>query len=302
MMKSQNKDNLHKYLVMDRQARVITVFSTDVVNEYCKNMKPSPIVTAAMGRLLSATLMMGSMLKGKESVMVSIEGNGPIGLIRAESDSQGNVRGFATNTDIYLPLNDRHMLDVAGAVGNQGILSVRKQLNMKEPFIGTCELVSGEIGEDLSYYYGVSEQTPTIVALGVLVNEDGSCKQAGGFIIQLLPSAKEEAYQYLENMLKNLTSVSKLIENAKTSDQLIYQLFDDAEKLFEYPVKYKCSCSLEKTKILLTQLSEDELKEDIASNKGLDVTCNFCQKVYHLDSNELEEVLFLKKQNKYQVK
>ena len=228
-----NKDNLHKYLVLDKQARLITLFSTDVVNEYYKNAHTSPIATVAMGRLLSATLMMGSMLKGKESVMVSIEGSGPLGILRAEADSQGNVRGFVKNGDVYLPLNDRKMLDVASAVGTPGILSVRKQLNMKEPFVGTCELVSGEIGEDLSYYFGTSEQTPTIVALGVLVNEDGSCKQAGGFIVQLLPSATEEAYEYLENMLKNLTSVSKLIEQAKTSDKLASKLFPDASLLFE---------------------------------------------------------------------
>lgn len=298
----KTKDYLHKYLVLDKQARLITVFSTDVVNQYYQNIHSSPIATVAMGRLLSATLMMGSMLKGKESVMVSLDGKGPLGILRAEADSQGNVRGFVANPDVSLPLNDRNMLDVASGVGTNGYLSVRKQLNMKEPFIGTCELVSGEIGEDLSYYFGTSEQTPTIVALGVLVNEDGSCKQAGGFIIQLLPSASEQAYEYLENMLKNLTSVSKLIENAKTSDKLVEQLFDDATLLFEYPVNYKCTCSKSKTKILLTQLEQKELEEEIQSEKGLDVTCNFCQKVYHFDKNDLIEVLDLKKENLYKVK
>lgn len=212
-----NKDYLHKYLVLDHQARVITVFSTNTVNKYCENIPTTPVSIAAMGRLISATLMMGSMLKGNEKVMVSIDGNGPIGVIRAEADSNGNVRAFATDPTVNVPLKDNKMLDVPAAVGTQGFLSVRKQLNMKEPFIGTCELVSGEIGEDLSYYFGTSEQTPTIVALGVLANPDGTCLQAGGFIIQLLPNAKPEAYEYLEKMLANLTSVSKLIENAKSS-------------------------------------------------------------------------------------
>ena len=297
-----NKDYLHKYLVLDHQARVITVFSTNTVNKYCQNIPTTPVTIAAMGRLLSATLMMGSMLKGNEKVMVSIEGNGPIGVIRAEADSQGFVRGFASNPDVNVPLKDNKMLDVASVVGSQGYLSVRKQLNMKEPFIGTCELVSGEIGEDLSYYFGTSEQTPTVVALGVLANPDGTCLQAGGFIIQLLPNAKQEAYEYLDNMLKNLTSVSKLIENAKSSDQLVYQLFDEAELIFEYPVDYKCNCSLEKTKALLTQLTTQELQEEIDKNEGLDITCNFCQKIYHLDSKDLNEVLRLKNENKYKVK
>ena len=297
-----SKDYLHKYLVMDRQARVITVFSTNTVNEYCKNIDCSPVGVAAMGRLLSSTLMMGSMLKGKESVMVTINGNGPIGVIKAEADSNGNVRGYAANPLVEVPNKENGMLDVASAVGSEGFLNVRRQMNLKEPFIGTCELVSGEIGEDLSYYFGTSEQTPTIVALGVLANKDGTCKQAGGFIIQLLPNAGEEVYEFLEKMLRNLTSVSKLIENAKTSDQLVYQLFDEAELIFEYPVNYKCTCSYEKTKIMLTQLSNAELDEEISSDKGLDVTCNFCQKNYHFDSEALKEIKEIKASSKFQVK
>ena len=295
------KDYLHKYLVLDHQARVITVFSTNTVNEYCKDIETTPVSIAAMGRLISATLMMGSMLKGNEKVLVSIDGNGPIGTIKAEADANGHVRAYASNPLAYVPTKNNR-LDVASLVGSEGYLSVRKQLNMKEPFIGTCELVSGEIGEDLSYYFGTSEQTPTIVALGVLANEDGTCKLAGGFIIQLLPNASEEAYQFLEKMLKNLTSVSKLIENSKTSDQFVYQLFEEAELIFEYPVSYRCSCSLEKTKMLATQLTEEELQEDINKNEGLDITCNFCQKTYHLDSEDLIEILKMKKQNIFNVK
>ena len=300
--KIKNKDFLHKYLVLDHQARVITVFSTDVVNEYCKNIETTPVSIAAMGRLISATLMMGSMLKGKERVMLSIEGNGPIGTIRAEADSNGNVRAFASNPTVSVPLKENGMLDVPAVVGSEGTLSVRKQLFMKEPFIGTCELISGEIGEDLSYYYGTSEQTPTVVALGVLANQDGTCKQAGGFIIQLLPNASEEVYQKLEKMLKNITSVSKLIENAKTSDQFVYQLFDDAELIFEYPVKYQCNCSFEKTKVLLTQLTKEELLDDLSKNKGIDVTCNFCQKHYHFNNEDIKDIIDLKEKNIYNVK
>jgi molecular chaperone Hsp33 len=297
-----NKDFLHKYLVMDRQARVITVFSTNTVNKYCKNIKTTPVGIAAMGRLISSTLMMGSMLKGKESVMVTINGNGPIGTIKAEADSNGNVRAYATNPMVDVANKENGMLDVAAAVGSEGYLNVRRQMNLKEPFIGTCELISGEIGEDLSYYFGTSEQTPTIVALGVLANKDGTCKQAGGFIIQLLPNASEEVYQFLEKMLREIKSVSKLIENAKTSDQLVYQLFDEAELIFEYPVDYKCNCSYDKTKLLLTQLTSDELDEEISKGKGLDVTCNLCQHVYHYDVEALKEIKEIKNNSNFQVK
>lgn len=301
-MKTKTKDYLHKYLVLNNQARVITVFSTNTVNKYCKNIETTPVTIATMGRLISATAMMGSMLKGNERVSVSIDGNGPIGIIRAESDSIGNVRAYATNPNVTVPLKENGMLNVPGVVGTNGFLSVRKQLNMKEPFIGTCQLISGEIGEDLSYYFGTSEQTPTIVALGVLTNKNGKCKQAGGFIIQLLPNATEESYQYLEKMLKEINSVSKLIENAKTSDNLVYQLFDDAKLIFEYPINYKCTCSFNKTKILLTQLGKEELEDYITNGKCLDVTCDFCQHVYHITPEDLKKVYELKLQNKYQVK
>ncbi len=297
-----NQDYLHKYLVLNHQARVITVCSTHTVNEYCRNIPTTAVSITAMGRLISATLMMGSMLKGQEKVMVSIDGNGPIGTIRAEADANGNVRAYATHPEVDAPIKDNHLLDVPAIVGNEGYLSVRKQLNMKEPFIGTCELVSGEIGEDISYYYGMSEQTPTIVALGVVPNYDGTCKQAGGFIIQLLPNATKEVYDKMDHLLKELKSVSKLIENAKTSDQIVYQLFDEAELIFEYPIQYKCSCSLQKTKMLLTQLKGEELTEDINKGQGLDITCNFCQHTYHLDTNDLKEVLKMKKENSFQVK
>ena len=298
-----NKDYLHKYLVLKRQARVITVFSTNTVRKYCRGLKLiSPTATAAMGRLISATLMMGSTLKGNERIMVTVDGGGKIGPIRAESDAFGNVRAFASNPEATAPLNEYGNLNVSELVGNDGYLQVRKQLNMKEPFIGTCELVSGEIGEDISYYYGTSEQTPTIVALGVLLNKDGTCKQAGGFLIQLLPNASQEAYDFLDKILHEVKSVSKLITEAKSSDNLVYKLFDEAELLFEYPCHYKCTCSITKTKALLTQLSKDELNEDIAKGEGLDVTCNFCGKVYHIDTNGLKKVLEMKEKRLFNIR
>lgn len=296
-----NKDFLHKYLVLNKEARVITVFSTNTVNDYLFNVSISMTSSVAMGRLISASLMMGSMLKGNEKVMLTIEGNGPIGLIRAESDCLGNVRAYATNPLADAPLRENRFFDVPKVVGNQGILSVRKQLNMKEPFVGTSELISGEIGEDLSYYYGMSEQTPTVVALGVKLNEDGKCEVAGGFMIQLLPKASEESYQYVEELLRKIKSVSSLLLSS-SSDQLIHQLFKDPELILENEVRLKCNCSLEKTKMLLTQLSEEELDEEIKKNQGLDVTCNFCQKTYHITTEMLKQIKEDKKNDLYRVK
>ena len=291
---SNNK--LHKYLVLDRQARVITVCADEVVNEYIDLIHPSPVASAAIGRLLCATLMMGSTLKGNETVMVIIDGGGPLGSIRAEADAFGHVRALATNPYVDLPLNEHNNLDVAKAVGNDGYLYVRKQLNMKEPYEGSCELISGEIAEDLSYYYGTSEQTPTVIALGITIDTDHSCKLAGGFLIQLLPKATEETYQRVENMLHDIKSVSKLLEEYD-GDHIIDALFkkEEIEELFDYDVMWQCTCSKDVSKKMVMQLKDDEILEEIEKDEGLDVTCNFCNKKYHLTTEDLKEIYSSKK-------
>lgn len=286
-----SKDCLHKYLVLDRQARVITVYAKDVVNEYINNVHPTPVASAAMGRLLCATLMMGSTLKGKESIMVSIDGNGPIGVLKAESNCNGDVRGFVSNPYVDLPLNDKGNLDVAKAVGQDGFINVTKQLNMKEPFVGSCNLISGEIGEDISYYYGMSEQTPTVVALGILIDKDHSCKVAGGFMIQMLPKASEEAYEEVEKLVYNIKSVSNMLEKVDgDSSKIIDLLFKEKELILENDVRWHCDCSYEKALSLLSHLKKEELEEEI-SHGGADVTCNFCQKSYHINVDDISKLV-----------
>lgn len=286
-----NKDCLHKYLVLDRQARVITVYAKDVVNEYINNVHPTPVASAAMGRLLCATLMMGSTLKGKESIIVNIDGNGPIGLLKAEANCNGDVRGFVSNPYIDLPLNDKGNLDVAKAVGQDGFINVTKQLNMKEPFVGSCNLISGEIGEDISYYYGMSEQTPTVVALGILIDKDHSCKVAGGFMIQMLPKASEEAYEEVEKLVYNIKSVSNMLEKVDgDSSKIIDLLFKDNELILENDVRWHCDCSYEKALSLLSHLKKEELEEEI-NHGGADVTCNFCQKSYHINADDISKLI-----------
>ena len=280
------KDILCKYLALNNQVRVYTVTTKKVVNDYLKNVACSPVSTAAIGRLMSGTLLMGATLKGDEKIFVSIDGDGPIGSLKAEADAIGHVRGFVKNPLCDVSLNEFNHLDVAKAVG-RGTLTVQKQLNMKEPFTGSCELVSGEIAEDLSYYYGISEQTPTIIGLGVLVDVDYQVKVAGGFMIQVFPDADEATFQYLENLLTKIKSVTDLISNASDSDKVIDSLFEDYTFLESYPVEFRCVCSKEYSKQFIKNLKLSELDEIINQDGKLEITCNFCQKKYHFDKEEL---------------
>lgn len=283
------KDVLCKYLALNNEVRVYTLTSQHLVNAYLENVPASPVATAAIGRLLSGTLLMAATLKGDEKISVSIEGDGPIGALKTEADTLGNVRGFVTNPLCDVPLKENGHLDVAKAVGN-GILTVKKQLNMKEPFVGSCELISGEIAEDLSYYYGISEQTPTIIGLGVLIDVDYKVKTAGGFMIQVLPNASEETYVYLENLLVQIQSVTNLIQKIDDGKDFIHQLFSESTFLESYPVAYRCICSKNYAKNFIRHLQLSELEEIIKEDKKLEITCNFCQKKYEFDENELLEI------------
>ncbi len=280
---------LYKFLAFHKEIRVYSVDSKEVLNAYLENVNCSAVAIAAIGRLMSGTLMMGGMLKNDEKLLVSIQGNGPLAELKAEADSKGNVRGFVKNPLCDVPLKENGHLDVGKAVGDMGLLTVKKQLNLKEPFEGSCELISGEIGEDLSYYFGMSEQTPTVVGLGVLVDVDYSILQSGGFIIQLLPNASEEAYQYVENLLKSIHSVSDLLKEYGAKEMILH-LFNDAELIESYPVQFKCNCSLEYAKTLLKKLDKKEIEEMILENQDIEIVCNFCQKKYCISPTILEEI------------
>lgn len=283
------KDVLCKYLALNNEVRVYTITSKNLINKYLENVDSTPVATAAIGRLMTGTLLMGATLKGDEKVYVSIDCDGPIKGLKAEADALGNVRGFVINPLCNSTLKENGHLDVSSALG-LGILTVRKQLNMKEPFVGSCELVSGEIAEDLSYYYGVSEQTPTIIGLGVLVDVDYKVKLAGGFMIQVLPNASEETYVYLENLLTKIKSVTGLVENAKDGIYFINELVDDFTFLEEYSVNYKCVCSKNYSKKFIKNLKIEELDEIINEDEKLEITCNFCQKKYHFDKDDLLKI------------
>ncbi len=278
--------------------------STEIVNRAADIHKSSAVMTAALGRLLTAASMMGIMLKGRdETVTVRVSGDGPAGQLTAVSDSAGNVRGFADNPTVYLPLNELGKLDVSGAVGKTGTVIVAKDLRLKEPYCGQTPIVSGEIAEDITNYFASSEQIPTICALGVLVDTDLSVKAAGGYIIQLLPFSDPSVIDRLENNLKNVKSVTTMLSSGLSPQDIICKVLDgfEVEIMDETDVEYKCTCSHERIEKALVSLGRTELQDMINEQGGAEIYCHFCDSTYKFTKPELEKLL-LQATNKQKVK
>ena len=276
------------------------VDTTDIVGKAEQYHKTSAVVTAALGRTLTAVSMIGNMLKGKDNtVTLKITGDGPIGSIVAASDYEGNVRGYVTNPIVELPLNNVGKLDVGGAVG-KGILYVMKDLGLKEPYIGQIPLTTGEIAEDITAYYAVSEQTPTVCALGVMVNPDLNVKCAGGFIIQMLPNATDAEITKLEKSLEGLESVTTMLSKNMSPEDILRKALKEfeVEVLYEQEIEYKCKCSKERTKNVLSCVGDDDLKEMIEQEKETNVVCHFCNKEYIFTPAEIRQILDEKKNKK----
>ena len=254
--------------------------------------KPSAVVTAALGRLALGTSLMGFGLKGKDdTITVRLDGDGPAGMMICVADSYGNVKADVMNPVVEIPANSAGKLDVKGAVGTEGTLSVIKDMGLKEPYCGQVPIVSGEIAEDITNYLAVSEQVPSVCALGVLVNSDLSVKNAGGFLIQVLPFASDEVITQIEQNITKMQSVTKLMEEGKSCEDIALMALDGLEPnvLDDFEVNYKCDCSRERTERVLVSLGREQL-EDIAKDGGTDVKCNFCDKVYHFTSEEITEL------------
>lgn len=287
-------DKIVRYITEDGSAFVIAAETSGMVREMERIHKTSAVVTAALGRLITAASMMGDMLKGKEdSVTVRLNGNGPAGSLIAVSDSSGNARGYVQNSVVEIPLNDKGKLDVRGAVGTEGYLHVIKDIGMKEPFMGTSEIVSGEIAEDITNYFAVSEQTPSVCALGVLVNPDLTVNCAGGFIIQLLPGCPDETITKIEKALSDLPSVTQMLLDGLNADEIAVKAMKGIhiDKLDESSILYKCNCSRERVEAALISTGIDSLRDMAENDDETTVECHFCDKVYKFTSEDINNII-----------
>lgn len=284
-------DRLIHGLSGNKELRFVAAYTRDTVEEARRIHNTSPLCSAALGRLLTAGVMMGSMCKSEEDLItLKIDGDGPIRQITVSADPQANVKGLMYDPSIELPLKANGHLDVGGGIGS-GMLTVMKDLGLKEPYTGQTPLTSGEIGDDLTYYFAVSEQTPSAVGVGVLVDTDGSIKHAGGFIIQLMPFASEETISMLEKTLAGMSSVTDHFAAGETPEELMRGLLGDIEVEGELTPRYHCNCSRERVTKALISLGRDELDKMIAEGKPVTLHCDFCNKDYVFETDEIKKLI-----------
>lgn len=274
----------------DGSIRVFTAITTDVVNEAHRIHQTSATVSAALGRLLTAGAILGSQLKSEQdSLTLQINGDGPVGIMTVVSNARSEVRGYVSNPIADLPPNSKGKLDVSGIIG-QGFLSVIRDLDLKEPYIGRTPLISGEIAEDLTYYYAKSEQIPTAIALGVLVDTDLSVKAAGGYMIQLMPEATDETADRLTEIVENLPPVTDMIMNNMSAEDIAFAVTDGFDMVLELnspSPEYKCNCSRDRMERALISLGKKELSDIIEEQGNAEMTCRFCDNVYEFSKDEL---------------
>lgn len=287
------KDYIVRATAANAQIRAFACTTKNMVEAARIAHDTSPVVTAALGRLLTAGAMMGSMLKGANDMLtLQIQGSGPIKGLTVTADSKAQVKGYALYPQVMLPPNEKGKLDVGGAVGI-GILNVIKDLGLKEPYTGQTVLQTGEIADDLTYYFATSEQVPSSVGLGVLMEKDNTVKQAGGFIVQLMPFAEEKVIEKLEKNLEKITSVTALLEEGKTPKELLELLLEglSMEILDEVPTAFSCNCSKERVAKAIVSIGEKDIQEMIEDGKEIEVNCHFCNKNYTYSIEELQEML-----------
>ena len=270
--------------------RAFCATTKDIVETARVSHNTSPVVTAALGRLLTAGAMMGSMLKSEDELLtLQLRGAGPMKGVTVTADANANVKGYPLNPEVIIPANSKGKLDVAGAIG-VGILSVIKDLGLKDPYVGQVELVSGEIAEDLTYYFATSEQVPSAVALGVLMNKDNTVRCAGGFIIQVLPGADDDILDKLEGKLKDLPSFTSMLDAGKTPEDILNDILGDMDLniMEKIPTRFKCNCDKKRVEKVIVSLGKSELDSIIADNEPIEVKCQFCNKAYEFTTDELK--------------
>lgn len=286
-------DYIVRATAADAQIRAFAATTKNTVENARKAHNTSPIATAALGRLLTAGGMMGCMLKVEDDMLtLQIKGSGPMKGLTVTADSKANVKGYVIEPDVMLPPNEQGKLDVGGAVGD-GFLTVIKDMGLKEPYSGQTQLQTGEIAEDLTYYFATSEQVPSAVGLGVLMEKDNTVKQAGGFIIQLMPFAEEETIARLEEKFAQVTSVTKLLDEGMTPEQILEFLLGDMglEISETVPTKFYCNCDKARVEKALISIGRQEIQEMIDDAKPIEVKCHFCNTAYTFSIDELKEIL-----------
>ena len=275
------------------QIRAFAAVTTEMVETAREHHNTSPVATAALGRLLTAGAMMGSMMKGEKDVLtLQIKAGGPLQGITVTADSQGNIKGYVGNPDVCIPANSKGKLDVAGAVG-PGFLTVIKDMGLKEPYSGQVMLQTCEIAEDLTYYFATSEQVPSAVGLGVLMNKNNTVRQAGGFIVQLMPFAEEEVISRLEQNVQKINSVTNLLEEGHTPESLLEKVLEgfDMQINEKMDTRFHCNCSKERVAKALISIGRKELNEMIQEGKPIEMNCHFCNTNYNFTVEELKEIL-----------
>ncbi len=285
-------DYMVRATAAEGQIRIFAVTAKDLVESAKNHHNTSPVMTAALGRLLMGGVMMGAMMKGEKDILtIQIQCSGPAKGLMVTSDAQGHVKGYPFVNDVILPANDKGKLDVGHAL-DLGVMSVIKDIGMKEPYVGQVALQTGEIGDDLTYYFATSEQIPSSVGLGVLMNKDNTVRAAGGFILQLMPFAKEELIDDIEKKIESLQSVTSLIEKGETPEELLGAVLKGIE--FEVtdtlPVEFRCDCSKERILKSLAILPGKDLDDLISGGEGIEVKCQFCNTAYQFETEDLKEI------------
>ncbi len=287
------KDYIVRATAAGSQVRAFAAVTTETVETARKAHNTSPVATAALGRLLTAGAMMGVMMKGEKDILtLQVRADGPLQGITVTADSGGRVKGYVGNPEVLIPANEKGKLDVSGAVGN-GIINVIKDMGLKEPYSGQVALQTGEIAEDLTYYFAVSEQVPSAVGLGVLMNKDNTVRQAGGFIIQVMPFAEESTIEKLEENVRKLTSVTTLLEEGHTPESLLEKVLEgfDIEITDQISTEFYCNCSKERVEKALISIGRKELNQLIQEGKPAELNCHFCNTNYEFSVEELKEIL-----------
>ncbi|SDO93960.1 molecular chaperone Hsp33 [Paenibacillus sp. yr247] len=286
-------DYLIRGTALGGRVRAFAVQTTALTEELSQRHQTTPTATAALGRTAAAGLLIGAMLKGEEHLIIQVKGGGPIGQIVVDANAKGEVRGYVDNPLVDPPLKENGKLDVAAAVGTEGFLYITKDLGLKEPYKGSVPLISGELAEDFTYYFAKSEQTPSAVALGVLVNTDHSILASGGFVIQLLPGLTDEEIGEIEEMLSRIPAFTSMLGGGLNLEEILQTVMPSFQTLDQMDVMFRCKCSREKVESTLISLGKTELKEILEDEGFAEVICHFCNEAYRYDEEDLQRMIDL---------